>query len=162
MTDRPERYAPAQIALHWGILVLFALNVLIGDGMEEALRLRLDGALPAGLSARVHPPVGVVVLLLTLIRIGLRWQNGAPALPETVPPLMARASHWMHMALYALLIAIPLTGMMAWGGGLRAAGEVHEALITATLILVAGHAAAALVHHFVLKDGLLRRMSPRG
>lgn len=72
--------------------------------------------------------------------------------------MLRKAAHWGHLALYALMILMPLSGLAAWFGGLEAAAEVHEAMKPLLLILVAVHVAAALWHQFWLKDGLLLRM----
>ena len=62
------------------------------------------------------------------------------------------------MALYALMVLMPVSGAVAWFGTVEAAPEVHEAMKPAMLILVLVHVAAALWHQFWLKDGLMLRM----
>ena len=161
VTASETRYATVQIALHWLIAVLFATNFLISDDMGRALRIKLQGGVPDQFAALVHPPVGLAILVLMVVRIGLRWWLGAPALPEG-PALMNRLAHWGHLALYAVLLAVPLSGMAAWGAGISGAGDVHEIMVNLALLLVAGHVAAALFHQFVLKDNLMARMSPGG
>ncbi|PYG31192.1 cytochrome b561 [Pelagimonas varians] len=158
----PTHYHRVQIALHWVIFLLFAFNFVVSEGMGKALRLKLEGGIPEGLVPLLHPPVGVAVLVLTLIRIVARVRLGAPDLPENGKPLMDKAAHWAHLALYALLVLIPLSGMAAWGGGIKAAGDVHEILVKITMITVVLHAVAAVFHQFVLKDNLLSRMRPGG
>lgn len=158
----PAKYARIQIFLHWGIFLLFAFNFIVSEGMGKALRTSLEGGVPEGIVPTIHPPIGVAVLALTVLRIILRLKLGAPALPEGNNPMMDKAAHLGHLALYALLLLIPLSGMAAWGGGIAAAGDVHEILIKLTMVLIAGHVAAALYHQFVLKDGLMMRMRPKG
>ncbi|CUH74871.1 cytochrome b [Tropicibacter naphthalenivorans] len=157
---QPARYAPVQIALHWLIAVLFAFNFIVSDGMGQALRAKLSGAEPEGLVALLHPPVGIALLVLTLIRVVVRQRMGAPALPQNNNPLMDKVAHAVHWALYVLLVLIPVSGMAAWGVGIRAAGEVHEVVVGLTIWLVGLHVIAALFHQFVLKDGLMLRMRP--
>jgi len=89
VTASETRYATVQIALHWLIVVLFATNFLISDDMGRALRIKLQGGVPDQFAALVHPPVGLAILVLMVVRIGLRWWLGAPALPER-PALMDR------------------------------------------------------------------------
>ncbi|WGW04232.1 cytochrome b [Tropicibacter oceani] len=158
----PVKYARIQIALHWGIFLLFAFNYVVSDGMGKALRTKLEGGIPEGLVATIHPPIGVAVLVLTLIRIVARLKLGAPALPEGNNPLMDKAAHLAHLALYGLLVLIPLSGMAAWGVGIAPAGDAHEILVNLTMFIVVVHAAAALFHQFVLKDNLMMRMRPKG
>lgn len=122
-----------------------------------------DGGVPEiGAMVLAHVIGGVLVLAFALWRIVLRMKRGAPPAPETEPELLRRAAHWGHMALYALMVLVPLSGMAAWGGGIMAAGEVHETLKTALVVLILGHVAAALRHQFWLKDNLLARMKRPG
>lgn len=159
MSQPAARYARSQIVLHWLIFALFTFNYLFSDDMGRALRIKLDGGVPDQIVASIHPPVGIAILVLTLIRIVLRLRLGAPALPAG-KPLLDRAAHLGHLSLYALLVAVPLSGMAAWGAGLAAAGDLHETLVTLTVLLVLGHAVAALYHQLVLKDGLMDRIRP--
>lgn len=157
-----QSYSRIQIGLHWLIFLLFFTNILFHENMGKALKIKLEGGVPEGFVASIHPPVGLAILILTLIRVVLRLRLGAPALPEGGNPLMDRAAHLAHLALYGLLILVPASGMAAWGAGIEAAGEVHEVLANLTLLLVLLHAVAALFHQFVLKDNLLARMRPGG
>lgn len=156
----PARFAPIQIALHWLIVVLFVFNYFVSEGMGRALHMKLDGTAVSGFVPSVHPPVGIVILVLMLIRVAVRLRLGAPALPAGNNPLMDKAAHWAHLALYALLIALPIAGIMAWGAGIEAMGDVHGALANIAMTIVVLHAAAALYHQFILKDNLLARMRP--
>jgi cytochrome b561 len=153
------RYSPLQIALHWGIFLLFALNYIVSEDMGRALRTRLEGGEPDQFAALIHPPVGLAILALALVRIVVRLRQGAPALPPG-KPLLNRAAKLGHAALYLLLLAVPLSGMAAWGAGIRDAGDVHEVLVNLTVLVVVGHAVAALYHQFILKDGLMDRIRP--
>ena len=154
------RYSRAQIALHWGVLILLVVSFFSHDGMKDAFRAALKGEETGGAVAVVHRLVGIAILLLTLARIGLRWRVGAPALPEGGHPLLDLAAKATHLAIYALLIAIPASGLVAWLGLNRDAGGAHEVMFTVLFVLVGLHAAAALFHQFVLKDGLMARMRP--
>lgn len=160
--SKPAKYSRLQIALHWGVFMLFAFNFIFSEGMGKALRIKLEGGVPEGLVPLLHPPVGVAILVLTLVRMAVRLRKGAPELPAGGHPLMDKAAHLGHLALYGLLVLIPASGMAAWGGGIEQAGDVHEVLVKVTMLLVIGHALAALVHQFVLKDNLMARMRPGG
>jgi len=69
-----------------------------------------------------------------------------------------RLSHLAHLAIYALLILLPVTGALAWGGRMEAAGDAHEVLKTLLLLLVIAHVGAVAVHQLVWKTGLMKRM----
>jgi cytochrome b561 len=128
-----------------------------------------------------HESTGVTLLALVTLR--LVWRLIHPPPPLDVPPLMRLAAHANHAGLYVLLFAIPIVGTLMNDAlnfpttpfGLftlphliapdRERGffllAVHFWLGMALLALFAMHVSAALFHHFVLRDGTLRRMLPR-
>lgn len=71
------------------------------------------------------------------------------------------ALHWAvagHILLYVRMIALPVSGLMAFYGGFTTLGSLHGGILKALPgVVIAGHVAAAICHHFVLKDGLLNR-----
>lgn len=155
----PKGYSARQIRLHWIVTALIILQFLLHEPMSEAWDLVEDGQ-TAGADWLVlsHVIGGVLVLIFALWRLALRATRGVPPPPAGEPPHLARAAHLGHLALYALMIAMPLSGMAAWFGGIEAAAEAHELMKIALLALVAVHVLAALWHQFWLKDGLLLRM----
>ncbi|WP_425100851.1 cytochrome b [Tropicibacter sp. S64] len=155
-----DRYARIQIVLHWAIFLLFVFNYIVSDDMGRALRTKLEGGTPDNFVALIHPPIGITLLVLMVLRIIARLFLGAPEPVDTGKPLLDKAAAWTHIALYALLVLIPASGIAAWQFGIREAGEVHEITVNLALILIIAHSAAALFHQFVLKDGLLNRMRP--
>lgn len=150
-------YSGVQIALHWAVAALVVLAYLTSEGMGAALRGQSAGQ-PAPMAANAHVAFGMAVLLLSAARLGLRRWRGAPAAPGAPGTLAVRAAAWGHAALYVLTIGVPPGGALVWFGGMRALGDLHETAGNLLLILAAGHAGMALVHHYVLKDGLLARM----
>lgn len=171
MTASPRRplrhgYSSLQIALHWTVAVLVTANWLLGEAMEEAFAdISEDGGRAEAASlggAYAHVAIGVTVLILMVARLTARLRRPVATDPDSPPDglhkalaLLGLVNHW---AFYALLIVIPLLGALAWFGGIEAAGSLHTFLVSVTLWLVAIHVGAALLHHFVLRDGLIRRM----
>lgn len=147
-------YTRAQIALHWITAVLVVAAWITHEDMGKALRGRLEGAEGTPL----HVWFGVAVFFAVLVRLALRRRHGAPPPVPGMPPLLEAAATWGHRALYALLVATPAAGMATWFGGFLEAGEFHEALGNALMLLALVHAAAALWHHFGRRDETLRRM----
>lgn len=156
-------YSRAQIALHWGVLLLLVVSFLSREGMAEAFRAAVDGKAVEGAAiALAHRLVGITVFVLAVARIVLRLRLGAPRLPAGENPVLDIVARLTHVALYALILAIPLSGFVAWTGLIRSVGEVHETLFTALLGLTVLHIAGALYHQFVLRDGLMDRMKRAG
>lgn len=180
MTSQPasSRYAPASIALHW-LMLLVIIGVYAAINLHEAY--------PRGTAMRDtmkqwHFMLGLSVLLLVLIRIGVRLRQPAPPINPAPSAMQALFAKLVHLALYGFMIGMPIGGWMM----LSAAGkpipffgltlpalvspdkslagmihEVHETIGTLGYGLIGLHALAALFHHYVLKDNVLLRMMPR-
>jgi cytochrome b561 len=163
--------------LHWLIVALIIAQVVLGN---IAADLPL-GVKKLAMFAR-HKSVGITILGLAVIRLAWRWANPTPELPDTLKPYERVLATLTHAGLYILLFAMPLTGWMmtsargfpvSWFGFLQlpdfvpksdslyqAMKETHDTLALALYAVVFLHVAAALKHHFVLKDEVLRRMLP--
>ncbi len=155
----PAAYSRTQKALHWIVALIIALQFLAFDEMgrpfNEGLR---SGAMPYDATTLSHIVLGVAVLAFAAWRLAIRARRGAPEAPASEPPLFRLASKLAHGALYAVLIALPLTGLVAWFGGIHDLGDVHEIGSNLLLALVGLHVAAVLVHQFWWKTGIARRM----
>ncbi|MYZ48231.1 cytochrome b [Propylenella binzhouense] len=170
-----ERYSTVAIVLHWTIATLIVLVFALG--------LTVD-VFPTDWEHAVvntHVLLGLLILVLSLARLAWRLAHRPPAPAEGAGRLAQRAAELVHYALYALMILVPLIGiptLLYRGVGLdlgvleiaspfardrAVAGpltEVHELAAYALIALAAGHALAALYHHFVRHDDVLRRMMP--
>ncbi len=153
-----DRYSKPQIVLHWLIALIIIFEWVSGDGMGRVLRARLESGASGLEGGTPHVWLGSVVFALILIRVLLRWVQGAPGALPGNSALMTRAAEWGHRVLYALMIAVPALGALAWFGGVNAAGELHETVANALMILALGHAVFAIWHHFIKRDGALNRM----
>ena len=146
-----------------------------------------DDALPKG-AARgaglyIHISPGLLILLFIMVRLPWRLMDPPPPPEATVLGIWVdRAGRLVRYALYVLLVAVPVAGIVvqfARGDALpllgfseipspwlanrafaRTAKEMHEVLANALMFLAGFHAAAALVHHWVLRDRTLVRMLP--
>jgi cytochrome b561 len=172
------RYTNTAIALHWLIFALiacgFTLAVYMVDLPLSPSKLRYYAW---------HKWIGITVFLLALARLAWRLTHCAPALPPAMPAWQRRTAIASHVLLYALIVVIPLTGWLySSAAGLPTvyfgviqlpdllprdktlAGQlkwVHITLNYTMLVLVVVHVAAALRHHFIARDDVLRRMLPR-
>ena len=172
-----QRWGAVAQLLHWLIVALvitqFTLAMLFDDLPPSAHKLAL--------LAR-HKSVGITILMLAALRLAWRWANPTPPLPDTLKPWERSAARFNHVLLYVLLFAVPVAGWtmssargfpVSWFGLFTLPDLVpknkalYELLVTThgilawTLGVVAIiHMLAALKHHFVLKDDVLRRMLP--
>jgi len=182
---RPRRYTIVAITLHWlialGVLALIAIGLaMVKFGLPPLRQFQLY---------QLHKSIGITVLLLVVARIAWRLGHRPPPLPPALPIMERRAASAAHLALYALIVLMPMTGwalvsssrfniptvlygVVKWPH-LPYLPTLHDkARVEAAMKLVHGyggwvllglvalHAAAALRHHFLLRDDSLWRMLP--
>ena len=158
-----QGYSRVQIGLHWVMAALIVVNLVFEDWIKAGWRAIENGGAPVyDAGALAHIGVGVAVLVLALWRLGLRFTRGVPDLPAGMSVRERLVAHLGHGLLYALMIGVPVVGLLAWFGASEDLAELHELGKPAFLLLIAGHLAAALWHQFVRKDGLLMRMKRAG
>src|SRR5690606_11102504 len=142
--------------------MLMGLRYRSSDMMTAAWGAIHEGRDAFGTTAAAHVWIGVAILVLALVRVAIRVRRGAPDLPEGGHPVANLIAKLTHLGLYGLLLLIPVSGLMAWFGGVDAAGEVHEVMFNLGIALVILHVVGALYHQLVLKDGLMDRMNRAG
>lgn len=152
-------YSRTQIALHWAVAALVTAQYLINDAIGAAwsahVRGEADGFDPLILA---HVAGGGLILVLVLWRIALRVTRGAPPLPDQEPPVLGLLARGAHLAFYAVLIALCVSGGLAWFADVRPAASVHIVLKVVLLALIALHVLAVIFHQTVLKSGVMQRM----
>ena len=153
-------YSRLQIALHWAIAALIFACYFTADGMGRALRQRIEAGQTGIEGNTLHVWLGGSAVLLIVLRLILRASAGAPGPLPGTSDLAAKANVWGHRLLYALMIAAPIPGFVAWYGGVTSVGEAHELLGNALVLIGTAHALIAILHHVVLKDATLTRMIP--
>jgi cytochrome b561 len=155
MMQTSEGYSRVQIGLHWLIGVLIVANYFFSEGMEQSFDGMMEGKPVAGGIATWHVWAGVAIFVLVLLRIVFRLVQGVPPVG---PNLSDRLAHWGHWLIYAMMLAVPGLGIVAWFGGIDATAGPHALLANGIMIVALGHAVLALIHQYVLKDGTLVRM----
>jgi len=172
------RYSTVAIAFHWVIAVLIALNfaaVWVSHTMPKPERMQIMGN---------HKAFGLTILALSVLRILWRVSHRAPDFEDSLKSWEVALARTVQALFYFLMIAIPLTGwgivsaysgeVVSWFGlfgvpplplaqGKVAGGTLHEIhgnLATLMIGLFALHAAGALKHQFLDRDGTLGRMVP--
>lgn len=170
-------YTRTAIALHWLMALLVFVTFPVGLVMHEMAlspnKLRL---------LSYHKWLGVTVFILVMVRLLWRASHKPAPLLATMPHWQRAAANAVHVLLYVLLFAIPLSGwLMSSAKGFQtvylgvlplpdliskdkvlgdALFALHEVLNITLLVLVIAHVAAAIKHQFVDRDGTLARMLP--
>ena len=170
-----DRFTPTQRVLHWAMAVAILAMLFIGVGMVSTIR-------PDHLTlVAIHEPLGLAILVLALVRLGVRLRAGAPGLPRDLPAPMKLAAKLSHYVLYALMLAMPILG---WGMLSAAAYPVqvlgvtlpailpqsdalhtvlwnaHRTLAFAFFAVILVHISAGLFHALVRRDGVFESMAP--
>jgi len=172
-----QRYGAVAQTLHWLIAALVFVMFGLGWYMTD---------LPLGQRKfdlyQLHKSIGLTIFTLAVLRLCWRLLNPAPPLPAHMAAWERRAARTSHALLYTLLLVQPAIGyvqsnaanfpLVVWDvlpvPALLAPDEplaetlasVHGLVANLIFVLVALHVAAALRHHFWLKDNVLRRMFP--
>lgn len=178
LRNSPSSYGAITIGLHWITVALVALAWLLGTFGDDLPR----GAARSG-GMLVHISAGLAVLGLLVLRIPWRlFDRPLPLEATLLGAWLGVAAKLTHLTLYALLVATPIAGIVlqfARGDALPIFGivdiaspwvrdrafasavkEIHETLANVLIIAAGLHAAAALAHHWILRDRTLARMLP--
>lgn len=206
LTNDTSRYGSVSQWLHWTTAALVVVLLVMGNAFD------MEADEPGSALYFWHSSLGVLVFLLAAARIGWFLFSRPPALPRSTSRVFRILARSTHIALYALLFALPVSGWLAassegaaapffgittvpqWkaaaappGFGASVQGsrsavatsrvdkgtseakgesdgvfkEIHEVLGNVLLVLASLHVLAALKHHFVNHDDVLRRMLPR-
>lgn len=171
------RYGSLTIGLHWLMLLLFVAVY----GTIELRELFEKGSDPREALKTWHFMLGMLVFVLVWLRLAARLSGPTPAIQPEPPNLQRLSAKLLHLALYVLMIGMPLTGWLL----LSAAGkpipffglelpaligenkdlgkqikELHEFFGTVGYYLIGLHAVAALYHRYIVRDNTLTRMLP--
>ncbi|MBV9827902.1 MAG: cytochrome b [Alphaproteobacteria bacterium] len=178
-TTPPSAYDRVMRAIHWATLALvsatygliwLAHSGLIAEAYQPVLQL--------------HRSFGLTIAALTIFRLAWRWRAQIPPLPGDLAGSQKLAARITEGLIYVLLLLQPLLGVLHTGfrgqqvnlyllGTLppvvvpdralaRLTHNLHELGGNALLIVIGLHAAAALWHHFIRRDGVLLSMLPAG
>lgn len=176
-TPLTDRWGPVSQALHWISAALLVAIAAIGLTMEDLPNTPDKIRIYA-----LHKSLGLTLLAVVLLRLAWRWTRPVPADVPGLSTWMRRTAAAVHWSLYAMMLAMPLTGWLLnsaegfplqWFGLFNLpplaaegedladlAGDLHENGFWVLVLLTAGHVMAALYHQFFLGDGTLQRMLP--
>jgi cytochrome b561 len=171
------RYGSLSISLHWLMLIVF-IAVYATINLRE---LYEKGSDPREALKTWHFMLGMLAFALVWLRIVARFSDPTPGISPQPPHKQELAAKLLHLALYALMIGMPLTGWLL----LSAAGkpipffglelpaligenkdlakqikELHEFVGTMGYFLIGLHAVAAFYHHYIVRDNTLTRILP--
>ncbi len=176
-----ERWGALSRTFHWIIMLLILAQAAIGLTMVNLPKRPSVFAI-----YNLHKSIGLTILALAVLRLAWRVFDRRPADPPGMPTWQQRTAHMTHVLLYVLIFAVPLSGWLFdsasalrplhwWGvvtmpsltGGpapdwADVTRSLHHFLFWTLVVVVIVHVGAALKHHFIDRDNVLRRMLPWG
>lgn len=178
MHHRPRGYGTTARTLHWLVAALIVLMipagaVMVREGLDRDIRDALF---------LFHKNVGSLLIALVALRLVWRLTHWPTPLPVAIPGWQRAAAGASHLALYALMVIMPLSGYVRVRAGgfpiealdamglpplvprsealASAASTLHGVAAWALLAVLAVHVAAALNHALIRRDGIWQRMWP--
>ncbi len=180
LKNSTNKYGSISKLLHWTIALLFIVQFYLVYWTEYVLPKKsplaefyIDG---------LHKPIGITILCLAIFAVLWRLYNVKPKFPPLMREWEKGAAHSVHLLLYLTMFVMPITGfMMSVAAGYppnyfglyqfpmfieknkalsNALFEVHEITSYIIIALVLVHTLAALKHHFIDRDSVLKRMLP--
>jgi cytochrome b561 len=175
---RTDHYPGTSKLLHWLVAACVLTTAPVAIAMTRVSKGQIQDIL-----YNFHKSLGVLILILMILRIINRLAVGALTAAPEIDPWQQTASSVVHTSFYVLLVAMPIVGYIAnsaYGAPLFFFGlfelpqivSKNEALATQlftihrwvgwlVILLVLIHVSAALYHHFIRGDSVLKRMLPR-
>lgn len=171
------RYGSLSISIHWLMLLLFIAIYATIDLRE----LYPKGSDPREALKTWHFMLGMLSFVLVWLRLAARFSGPTPLIKPAIPHPQEISAKLLHLALYVLMIGMPITGWLLLSAtgkpvpffGLelpaligenkdlaKTLKDIHEFVGTAGYYLIGLHAAAALYHHYIVRDNTLLRMLP--
>jgi cytochrome b561 len=169
-------YSPGSRFLHWTIAAL----ILLGSIPIGLTMVSLEDRPLKNFLYEMHKSFGMVIFTLAVVRVAVRAAQGFPPLPNTMPEGQKVVARATHLALYALILVVPVLGYtgtamccapvnLFWTVPIPipVRGDMDQAEVVlawhkAAVFLMAGilvlHVGAALWHKFVRRDGVFERM----
>ena len=176
LKNTDNSYGVVAKSFHWILFFMLTFSVVAGNFLAS---------MPKGpeklQAAAMHKSFGVIILLLILARFAWKLSNPTPKASNDATPVEERLAHGMHWLLYALMFAQPLSGiLMTQSAGYPVSvfglfelpalvdkspssaeffRDAHGVIWIVLALSVFGHVGAAMFHHFVRKDDVLRSMT---
>jgi len=176
LKNTTDSYGLVAKGFHWLLFLMLTFSIIAGNFLAS---------MPKGpeklQAAGMHKSFGAVLLMLILARFIWRLMNETPRLPDGTTAAEANLAKGMHWFLYLLMFAQPLSGiLMSQAGGFPVSffglfefpvfleknlemakffRAMHGTVWILLVLAVIGHAGAALHHHFIRKDKVLKQMT---
>lgn len=174
MISAPSRYHPLTVTLHWLLAVILVVALVMGSQVLEKIPNTDSEKINA---LRGHMMAGGLILLLTLLRIFVRFKAPAPNPVPTGSAILDKVAALVHVLLNVVVIVMAVSGIvLAFSAGLPdivfggsgqplplsfqdfPARAVHGIIAKVLMALIVLHIVGAIYHQLILKDNLMQRI----
>ena len=158
----PTHYNKFHILIHWTVIFVILLQMITGDKIAlEFLALRNEINTDNGntSNSQIHILGGVFIFLLMAIRIFLRIKFGIPIPTKKTNALLKILSTFVHLGIYFILFAIPITGLLAYSTGNIDLGIAHKILVNILYLFIIIHLIGVAYHQIFLGDNIMQRIT---
>ena len=174
ITNTEKKYGAVHKLVHWVMAIMIIGLIAVGLYMGE-----MDPSPEKWQAYALHKSFGISIIALVGVRILWKLVNASPKLPEGMKSHEKALAHLGHLALYVMMLAMPFSGWIMSSAGGHAvkffdwtvpaivekgsslghwAHEIHEIGGSLFIALIVLHVVAALYHHYIRKDDVLKRM----
>ena len=158
----PTHYNKFHLLIHWLVVIVILLQMNTGDKIAlEFLALRNEGIKNDGntSNSQIHILGGLLLILLMAIRVFLRKKFGVPAPTEKTNDPLKFLSTFVHLGIYLVLFAIPISGLLAFSTINVDLGITHKILVNILYLFVIIHLIGVAYHQIFLGDNIMERIT---
>ena len=158
----PTHYNKFHILIHWLVVVIILFQMITGDKIAlEFLALRNETITNNGntSNSQSHILGGVFIFLLMAVRIFLRIKFGVPTPTKKTNALLKFLSTFVHLGIYFILFAIPITGLLAFSTVNIDLGIAHKILVNILYLFIITHLIGVAYHQIFLGDNIMHRIT---
>ena len=158
----PTHYNKFHILTHWLVVVIILFQMITGDKITlEFYALRNEAITNNGntSNSQFHILGGVFIFLLMAVRIFLRIKFGVPTPTLKTNALLKFLSIFVHLGIYFILFAIPITGLLAFSTVNIDLGIAHKILVNILYLFIITHLIGVAYHQIFLGDNIMQRIT---
>ena len=158
----PTHYNKFHILIHWLVVVIILFQMITSDKIAlEFLALRNEAITNNGntSNSQFHISGGVFIFLLMAVRIFLRIKFGVPTPTKKTNALLKFLSTFVHLGIYFILFAIPITGLLAFSTVNIDLGIAHKILVNILYLFITTHLIGVAYHQIFLGDNIMQRIT---
>jgi len=158
----PTHYNKFHILIHWLVVFIILIQMVTGDKIALEFSAFRDQSINIDentSNGQIHMLGGLFIILLMAIRVFLRIKFGVPAPTKKTNDPLKFLSTFVHLGIYLILFAIPITGLLAFSTINVDLGIAHKILVNILYLFVIIHLIGVAFHQIFLGDNIMERIT---